>query len=82
MQMSDQDPILLHHHSEFSPVIVLADFEKAERAVWSFKRELVDAEQNFLWFCDDPSDGPSETADKGVRQNNLHPERFFDWFWQ
>lgn len=82
MQMSDQEPILLHLHSEVSPVIVLADFEKADRAVWSFKRELVETEQNFLWFCDDPAEVASEAADKGIRQTNRHPERFFDWFWQ
>jgi hypothetical protein len=82
MHMSDQDPILLHLHSEFSPVIVLADFEKADRAVWSFKRELVETEQNFLWFCDDPSDANFQDADKGIRQTNHRPERFFDWFWQ
>jgi len=82
MQISDQDPILLHLHSEVSPVIVLADFEKADRAVWSFKRELVETEQNFLWFCDDPAEAASEAADKGIWQTNHHPERFFDWFWQ
>ena len=82
MQISDQDPILLHLHSEFSPVIVLADFEKADRAVWSFKRELVDAEQNFLWFCDDPADAPHDAAEKGIQHTNNDPERFFDWFWQ